>query len=177
MLKAHTKLETSIFTQEFVLTNCTSCYCPKTQPTDTEMVGSVRWSDNWDFSSILSSEPAEKQDRRVSGWRAKIFHVLLIKPRSIDIDYICKQTDFLTPNPRMRLSPVQSQIKLHHLKPILTAWKSWGECWLPAGSSPLRKGERKELGYMCSISPSKLTKQIKSFILPGETQMSEASSI
>lgn len=35
-------------------------------------------------------------------------YVLLIKPRFIDTDYICRQTDCLMPNPRVRHSPVPS---------------------------------------------------------------------
>lgn len=123
----HTKLETSTLTYSLFSPTILSVNVLRLGPLTQRRLG--LWGGLITGTSLSPWVVNQLRDKTESAF-VKIFHVLLIKPRLMEIDFICRQTDFLKPDPRMRHLPVQSQPKLHHLKPVLMAWKSWGGSFL-----------------------------------------------
>lgn len=82
----------------------------------------------------------ETRQKKCSWWRAKLSHVVLMKPRLKDIDYSCRYIYFLTANPRMRHPPSHKpQTRPDHMEKLRKMFAIGGRL------SPVRK----KPGYRC----------------------------
>lgn len=119
------------------------------------MCGSIRWSDNWNPPPHWVLNQLGNETKEFAEGEPK-YPVFLIRSRLMDIDHICRQIDFIIPNPRKRHSPIQS----HKTSPSWQhrkAEENLGSLW--AAFFP-EAGERKKLSYTCPISPSKCPKRL-----------------